>query len=214
MKSPKVIVWLDVDDVLLDFRRMYNRHLKEKYNINILEDYQASTWDYTEILETIKFLDTMSTMSEHWTSTQKIIPGADKFTQELEKLGVHIILITHLDGSLAPNRIDALTSQNVVFHEAYFTMGRTKGDFAQQVVRRYPKALNLFMDDRAANVEEFVRVMPRVHTAITLDVPFNEPEKSNALESGEKRILFVPDQQAMYQEMLKIVKTLVKGKKA
>lgn len=215
MKSPKIIVWLDVDDVLLNFRHMYNRHLKENYGIKIPTNYQALTWDYTEVLPTkIKFPETMGTLGEYWTNQQKIIPGADKFTQALDKLGVHIILITHIEGKQGPNRIEALTNQGVNFHEAYFTMGRTKGDFAKQVVRRYPKSINMFMDDKASNVEEFVKVVPRVHTGITLDVPFNEGEKSVVLAENEGKILFVKDQTQMYKTMLKIVKGLLKGKKA
>lgn len=213
MKKPKIIVWLDVDDVLLDFRSMYNRHLKENYGIKIPEDYQALTWDYTEVLpKKIKFPETMKTLGKFWTANQQALPGAAKFTQDLEKLGVHIILITHIEGEQAPDRMKVLTDQKISFHEAYFTMGRTKGDFAKQVVRRYPNAINMFLDDKASNVWEFANVVPRVHTGITLDVPFNDGEKEVVLKQDEGKILFVKDQKQMYKTALRLVKKLLKVK--
>jgi hypothetical protein len=214
MKNPKIIVWLDVDDVLLDFKHMYNRHLKENYGIKIPENYQPLTWDYTEVLpKKIKFPETMKTLGKFWTSNQTALPGAAQFTKTLEKLGVHIILITHIEGEQAPDRLAVLTDQKICFHEAYFTMGRTKGDFAKQVVRRYPKAINLFMDDKAANVVEFLNEVPRVHTGITLTVPYNDGERSVILENDFGKILWVKDPEQMYQTMIKVVRQLLKEKK-
>jgi hypothetical protein len=46
----EIIVWLDVDDVLLDFKKKYNRHLRENYNVNIKDNYIPKNWHYTEVL--------------------------------------------------------------------------------------------------------------------------------------------------------------------
>lgn len=204
----EIIVWLDVDDVLLDFKMMYNRHLKENYDIKIPHNYIPKTWHYTEILpKKIKFGQTMETLGKRWAKNQKALEGAKDFTKQLKKMGYRVILITHIEGEQGPDRINCLMREGIHFDEIYFTMGRTKSEFAVEVVKRYPKAVNCFMDDKAENVVDFLMNVPKTELGLTLDLPFNDQTFATLPEElRDGRFVAVKTHKDMYKAMLKFLK--------
>lgn len=214
-KKPKIIVWLDVDDVLLDFKGKYNRHLRENYNINIKDSYIPLNWNYGEVLPPkVLFKQTMKTLGRFWAGEQKALSGAKQFTQTLKKMGVKVILITHIEGEQGPNRIETLIKEGLFFDEVYFTMGRSKSDFAKQIWKRYPGYINCFMDDKAENVIDFIHHVPQTKFGVTLKVPYNDKTfRQCQLSPPDHRLLWVKDYKAMYRAMLKFVKKTM-GKNA
>lgn len=174
MKS--VIIWLDVDDVLLDFKNRHNRFLRKKYKVNIPDDYIPLNWDYTEVIEApLTFKETMQALGNRWSQNQKALPGASKFVKTLKKHGYHIILITHIEGEQGPERIKNLIKNKIIFDEIYFTLGRHKSEFAKEIIKKFPKDFShIFMDDKAGNVIDFIENVPQTTLGVSLDLPFNE----------------------------------------
>jgi hypothetical protein len=76
MKSIKTntLVWVDVDDVTVIFRKMFNKFLRETYGFNISDDYVAHGWSYPEIIpKGDNFMDYFNSLPKNWTEHLDVI---------------------------------------------------------------------------------------------------------------------------------------------
>lgn len=177
-----LVVWVDADEVLVRFQKLFHEHLRKHYKIKIPKNFVSKEWDYSGVLpKSISIDDAMMTLPKNWTEIQECHEGAKDFTLELRKLGCRVVIITHVNESLAPGRIQNLLGHGIFFDEIYFTMSHKKIDFAKQLVDRYvdqdgKPVKSLFIDDRAKNIVEFVQELPGFIHGITLNTPYNNLE--------------------------------------
>lgn len=200
----KTIVWLDVDDVLLDFKNRHNKFLRKKYKVNIPDDYVPQTWDYLEVLKhPLTFIETLRALGTNWSRNQKALPQAKEFTQKLKKAGVRVILITHIEGEQGPDRIANLVKNGITFDEIYFTMGRKKSDFMKALILKYPGCRHVFVDDKASNVIDFLKTIKESTLGVSLDLPFNQEWLK---EYRGKKLVLTKNYLDMYDVVLKFLK--------
>lgn len=178
-----IVVWVDADEVLVHFQRLFHEHLRKHYKLKIKKNYISTEWDYSPVLpKSITIDDAMNTLPKNWTEVQEIHEGAREFMLALHEMGCRVVIITHVNEALAPGRIQNLINHGIYFDEIYFTLQHKKIDFAKKLVRRYADAegkpvRNFFIDDRAKNVVEFLQDMPNLIQGVTLDTPYNDLEK-------------------------------------
>lgn len=202
-----IIVWLDVDDVLLDFKAKYNRHLRINYGLKIKDNYVPKNWHYTEVLpKKVSFAETMQGLGMPWAKNLKPIDQAMEFTQKLKSLGIKVILITHIEGEQGPDRIENLVENKIHFDEIYFTMGRKKSEFAKAISLRYPKHQHIFVDDKAENVTDFLTHVPKTIFGVTMDLPYNDPVIASWDDTLGTLISHPKNQQGMFKVVLNYLK--------
>lgn len=180
MNHHVAVAYLDVDDVLLDFRRMIlesyvtDRISKDPVD---LDNYVAREMSYSELVTPDTF---SSYMSRNRFRNLKAIPGAAEFTNHLKAKNVKVVLITSLDPRYGTNRILDLHEAGIYYDEMYFTLGGNKGEYVQALNKRHGVGPNLpavFVDDMAKQclrVAEFDREK-RV-TPVTIDFPYNQKD--------------------------------------
>jgi hypothetical protein len=88
-------------------------------------------------------------------------------------MGCRIILLTSVNGTQGPERIKNLYSHSIYFDEAFFTRGRQKSEFANELLPRYVDSQgrpckSILVDDYAKNVVEFVQHVPGALYGVTL----------------------------------------------
>lgn len=187
MKNPKVIVWLDVDDVLVDFLGKFNKHLNARLGTSLHRSYMPKSLGWSEIVSKEAFEFAMNSLPDDWTGDMEIFKGAAEFTKKLRKAGVRVNIITSIFSKSAPYRIKSLIAQGVEFDEAYFTKGAEKGAFARELVERfkkngkYPKSI--LVDDMMRNCIEFTEKVPN-SAAFSLDYPYNDDARAALRRTG------------------------------
>lgn len=213
-----IVVWVDADEVLVKFQKLFHEHLRKHYKLKIPKNFVSKEWDYSSALpKSITIDDAMRTLPSNWTEIQDMHDGAREFMLELNKLGCRVVIITHVNEALAPGRVQNLINHGIYFDEIYFTLQHKKIDFAKKLHRRYvdtdgKPVRNFFIDDRAKNVVEFLQEMPNFVQGITLDTPYNDIENKQYghylnMDFSSKT------QQDMYKVMLSSIKKRIKEEK-
>lgn len=177
-----LILWIDVDDVLLEFRPMFNQFLRETYGFKIDNDYMAKTWTYDEIIpEGDDFMNYFNSLPVNWTENQVPFPFVKKYLNEIKKMGHHIIFITAVPEHVVHYRLKNLISHNLYFDEIYFT-SQSKSVYAKEVLKRFrdnDKLKNILIDDRAKNGVDFHKNIPNMEKIVSLKADFNSHEMKN-----------------------------------
>ena len=211
-----VVVWVDVDEVLVEFRSMLNDHLNKSFNLNLDRDYVAHDWHYSDVLpKEASFPTIMSGLPKNWPEHQPLYAGAAEFTQTLKEMGCEVVLITHIDLELAPYRLKNLFYHGIYFDEIYFTLGKSKTDFAVPLSLRFTDeenrpAKNIIIDDKAQNVIEFLDMVPNMSLAVTMDYNYNKESLAKCRNYGKMLDAKSKTQQEMYKKVLAEVKRLQK----
>lgn len=209
-----IVVWVDVDEVLVEFRPLLNAHLNKSFNLSLHRDYVANDWGYSDVIpKEASFPEIMSGLPKNWPEHQVLYEGAAEFTRDLKKLGCEVVLITHLDLELAPYRLKNLFYHQVYFDEIYFTLGKSKVDFAHPVSLRFTDnqgrpAKNIVIDDKAQNVVEFLDLMPNMALGVTMDYAYNKSTLAKTKNFGPLLDAKSKTQQDMYQKVIAKVKQL------
>jgi hypothetical protein len=213
-----IVVWVDVDEVLVSFRKMFHKYIRDKYKIAILDDFIPNDWIYSEVFKTKeKFNEAFEALPKDWPKDLEIYSGALSFINELKSLNCRVVLITHLPTQFSPERIENLVRHNIDFDEIYFTYGRDKTEYSMALEKRYQNekgnpVTNLFIDDKALNVEEFLDRMPNVNFAVTLNQRFNniDIKRMKSKYNNSKLNCESLNQQEMFDKILKRVQLLTK----
>lgn len=212
--SKNIVVWVDADEVLVDFKSMFHAHLNEKYKFNLAPNYHAADWNYGCLFKDVKdFGVAFDSLPSNWPLNLKAIPGAKQFITTLKELGCKVVVITHLPAEKAPDRLENFAKNELNFDEIYFTWGRDKCDYAKALLPRYGQAHHLFIDDRASNVTGFLDKMPGMLSyAVTLNVPYNK-ETFEKYSNIPQHLLDTAStsQSEMYAKIIAKVKRLKEG---
>lgn len=206
-----IVVWVDADEVLVDFKSMFHTYLNEKYNLSLPLGYHAANWNYGCLFDDPKdFAAAFEGLPFNWPLKLKAIEGAKEFINQLKSLGCKVVVITHLPPEKAPDRLENFTNNDLNFDEIYFSWGRDKCDYAKALLPRYGEAQHLFIDDRASNVTGFFEKIPGMLTyAVTLDVPYNiETLIKNKDIPQELLDTSSTSQKEMYSKIIQKVKQL------
>ena len=213
-----MVMWVDADEVLVHFQKLFHEHLRKHYKLKIPKNFVSKEWDYSGVLpKSVTIDDAMMTLPKNWTEIQESHDGAKDFTLALKKLGCRVVVITHVNEELAPGRIQNLLGHGIYFDEIYFTLSHKKIDFAKKLVRRYVDSdgkpvKNLFIDDRAKNIVEFLQEMPNFIHGITLDTPYNELEMSQ-YGSYLNMDFTSKNQKDMFKKTLSLIKKHLRDEK-
>lgn len=213
-----IVVWVDADEVLVKFQKLFHEHLRNHYKLKIPKNFVSKEWNYSSALpKSITIDDAMATLPQNWTEIQEAHEGAKEFTEALNKLGCRVVIITHVNEDLAPGRVQNLLGHGIYFDEIYFTLRHKKIDFAKKLVRRYvdqdgKPVRSVFIDDRAKNVVEFVQELPNFIHGITLDTPYNDVEKADY--GSYLNMDFSSKNQAdMFKKTLDVIKRRIRAEK-
>lgn len=205
------IIWIDVDDVLVHFRPMFNRYLINTYKFKITENHVAKDWTYSDVLpKNHEFMDYFNALPENWTENQEIIAGAKEFIDELRAMGFYLIFITSVPEKQIHYRIKNLSEHKLIYDEIYFT-SRPKSFYANPAILQFANSddiKHILIDDRATNCVDFLtNVKNTIHT-VSMDIQFNSKELANQhLYNGQ--IDFNPKtSQDMHQALLTYLKNL------
>jgi hypothetical protein len=174
-----VVCWLDVDDVLVDFHRLFNALIKKKgYDVPL--NYIPSKYSYAELMPEEQFSEYFVQLGQNWPAKCKVFKGAAEFTRKLSEHGVRVILITSVFGHQGPERIKNLCKNHIYFDEIYLTKGRQKSEFASWLSTRYVDSKgcpvkNILVDDFAKNAVEFIKMVPNAVAGITMNIGYSQP---------------------------------------
>jgi len=179
----KSVVWVDVDDVCVMFRTMFNKFLRETYHFKITDDYMAKSWTYEEIIPAgDDFMNYFKSLPVNWTENQVVFPFVKAYLDEIHKMGHYIILITAVPEHAVHYRLKNLISTHqLYFDEIYFT-SQSKSLYAQEIIKRFGNSeliTNVLIDDRAKNCIDFLNNVPNMEKIISLDAPFNNSEMTS-----------------------------------
>lgn len=204
--TPKV-VWVDVDDILVDFHKMFNQHLNTKYNLNLPHDFLPKDMKYSEL--SINAYKEIDGLPAHWPLNQEVIDGAVEFTHKLNDLGCRVVLITSINGESGHFRIENLLKHKIYFDEIYFTkgIGISKGDLAAKMLHRFHTEDHIFVDDMVKNCIDFANKVPALKT-FALDFSYNGP-CIKAMSDDDK--LKVHYESKTHKELFINVLKLIKG---
>lgn len=204
------IVWVDVDEVLLRFRDMFNIYLANVHKIDVTPDFVSSDWAYSDVIpKEMTFNEIFGGLPSNWTQEQKVYKGAYRFLKKLKSLDAYVVLITHVPQEQSHFRIENLVNHKLYYDEIYFT-GSSKTVFSEQILKRFhpnkgKKIFNFFIDDRAKNVVEFLKNMPNVVYAVTLDLPYNQSDIKEGLQFKKKFDFSATTQNEMYERLLEAI---------
>jgi hypothetical protein len=197
----KKILWLDVDDCILDFQGAFNKHLiKEGVAPDLDPHYVQKEWDYSCVLKG-KGLD-FRAMMEHFIDTGCVslptLGSARRLTLAAKQLGYEVNLITAHPSYLTVERLRNLRDAGVHYDHYYSThhfdrKGRAlhwdKGEFIADLGFEF--AHNVFVDDRMGTVDKFVR--RGLGVGVTVDYPYNSEVRSTlALIEGNPNLIVSP----------------------
>jgi hypothetical protein len=206
MKSIKTntLVWVDVDDVTVIFRKMFNKFLRETYGFNISDDYVAHGWSYPEIIpKGDNFMDYFNSLPKNWTEHLDVFPFVKKYLDEIHNMGHYIIFITAVPDHGVPFRIKNLNLHKLYYDEIYFT-SQDKSLYAKEILKKfenYDKIESVLIDDRAKNCLDFFQNVPNIKRLISLDAPFNSFEMEL-----KTPITYHPNAQDMWEELMTYLK--------
>ena len=206
--NSKKIIWVDVDDVCVEFRTMFNKFLRETYNLKIDDHYMAQNWTYTEVIpEGSNFMDYFNSLPLNWTEHQKVFPFVKKYLEEIHNMGHYIILITAVPEHTTHFRLKNLVEHGIYFDEIYFT-SQAKSLYAKEVVKRfknYSQISNILIDDRSKNCIDFLHNVPNMEKIISLDAPFNNYEITN--HPANNILSYEKDTHAMWKKLIKYLRS-------
>ena len=207
-----LVVWIDVDDVLVKFKAMFHDHINKIMGLNLSPDYCPTNWNYHEIFkDDANFLKIFEQLPPDWPLGLMAHSGAKEFTKQLNELGCHVVLITHLRESMGIYRLSNLIKHEIYFDEIYFTFHTDKGRYAKEVSKRFRteqgEIKHVFIDDRAKNVVDMFKALP-LNYAVTLRNEFNVPDiELLALEQQSGKLSADSSGvEEMYQKLLNYVR--------
>jgi hypothetical protein len=208
-----IVVWLDVDDVLVQFHSFFNKFLQKKGYI-IPVDYKPEKYSYAELMPEEEFLRYFDELGAKWPAKLKAYKGAAEFTRQLSEIGCRVVLITSIDGQQGPERLKNLCKHKIYFDEMYLTRGRQKSEFASWLSMRYVNSRgnpvkNILVDDYAKNAVEFVKMVPN-SMAATIDIGYSKDWIRRSLHL--KKIVATPKNPAeLYEATFKLITKLLLG---
>lgn len=203
INTDKPVVWVDVDDVCVKFRRMFNKFLRETYGFKISDDYMAKSWSYDEIIpKGDKFMDYFNSLPVNWTEHQDLFPNVKDNLKQIHEMGHYIILITAVPEHAVHYRLKNLIEHGLYFDEIYFT-SQSKSLYAQEVLKRFNdshKIKNILIDDRAKNCVDFLTNIPNMEKIISMEAPFNDTEMKSHPTSSI--ISYEADTEEMWSKLM------------
>lgn len=205
------IVWVDVDDVLVIFRDMFNRYLRKTYKLKVKDKHIAKDWVYSDVLpKNHEFMDYFNALPENWTENQKVFAGAKKFIDEIRSMGFYVIFITSVPEKQVHYRLKNLAEHNLTYDEIYFTT-KKKSFYAKPAINHFENhqnIKNILIDDRAANCVDFLENIPNMIKAVTLNVPFNSEEFKIKSKFGKRLDFSSKTADEMHKTLLKFLRGL------
>lgn len=181
---PPAVVWLDVDDILLDFCGMYNKHLSglgyssPGRKRGIPEGYYPDNWNYSEIVSQEEHRDVFGTLPVDWPASLRAHGGSIGFTWRLHEAGARVVLVTSLPQTKALYRMRNLLAHGFYFDEIYFTghgEAQSKEEYVEALMQRFPASRHIFVDDRGETCLAFAKHFGNSRIDVhTVDRPYNK----------------------------------------
>lgn len=170
-------VYLDVDDILLDFHGYLNAFVGRTYDLILSHDFKPSEYDYSDVLKghgdgTLTIGKIFTDMGITWPKELHAIHNASLFTKALKALGARIVLVTSVSLEQLPVRIANLARNGVLFDELYPSKGIKKSSIINAFKYRATQD-DIFVDDMLSNCYE-VGANSVGLSIITLKTPYNE----------------------------------------
>jgi len=206
MSQEKYVVWLDVDDVLVDFCRTYNAHITSMGHGPLMLDYVPVSWNYLEVLGTEeRSREIFASLPADWPLNLEAHQGAVAFTWKLHMAGARVVLITSLGQAFAVHRLKNLTAHGIYFDEILFTSkgeGQEKPDYMDALMSRYAGAQHVFADDYWKNLLAVAKEFGSLVSTYTFERPYNAPA---AAEMFSLDVDVSKTRQEMFEKILKKV---------
>jgi FMN phosphatase YigB (HAD superfamily) len=160
-------LFLDIDGVLLNFEQSFVRWLNGHFAMNLPEDYQANSWDFTEVLEAEE-------LERRWRlylaspEAARMAPlvEPERFNALSRAHSVHLVTnfpLPHMDKRLA-NLADVGLAYRSLHHCGFLVYDghtpKTKGQTVAELLE--PGQAALFVDDHPDNCLDVARTCPDV----------------------------------------------------
>jgi len=200
------VVWLDVDDVLVDFCGLYNAHISSLGYGPLEKDYVPRHWNYSEIVGGESHgRAVFAALPPDWPLKLEAKRGAVAFTWRLHRAGARVILITSLEQRHASARIENLVAHGFYFDEIYFTGhgdGQEKHHYIDAHFQRYGSARHIFIDDYAKNVVAVAGALGALVESWTFDRPYND---QYAGQMAALCVTVLPDRETLFDAVVQAV---------
>jgi len=200
------VVWLDVDDVLVDFCGMYNAHISAMGHGPLAKEYVPLNWNYTEVLGTEKrSREIFSSLPADWPRLLEPHRAAVAFTWRLHDAGARVILVTSLEQKFATHRLANLTANGFYFDEIYFSSRGTsqeKADYIEALMGRYGAAKHIFLDDYGKNCVSVSSALGQLVDVRTFERPYNDQYKP---QFGKLGVAVSATRENLFDSVIEIV---------
>ena len=173
MDQPVGIVFLDVDDILLDFQGYGVEYVRKHLNALLPEGYRPQVWSGEDL--GIAWKELIPLMQPGCNRDLVALPGAAELTNWLMNAGFRVVLITKIQSNWEL-RMQNLRTQGIRYDEIYFCpFSQGKSVFVNEVLARFkPKIPWLFLDDNYTNCLEVATASPLwPGVVLQLDLPYN-----------------------------------------
>jgi hypothetical protein len=152
--SKTIAVFLDVDDLLVEFQPYVMQVVNATFQSSLPLDYKPNHWDWREILPAgMTDRELMRNIIPcDWPLRLEATSYAAQFTQNIAAMGVQVVLITKLEQSKQVLRLKNLAKNGIYYDEIYFCdPEHNKSDFVNSCLDRFSSDYWFFADDNAKN---------------------------------------------------------------
>jgi len=175
------ILWLDCDEVLLDFIREFNKFLGTKGHY-VAYEYMPEKWGAWAGIEQGDFGNLMQEFINHYSGNLPRLAKAEQLCRKARELGWHVNVITAHPSHLTKERLDNLSSEGLVFDGFYSTVsfgpdGKKFSIYKHDVAGHMPGDINVLVDDRFQTAKAWAesKSLPGAY-AVTVSRSYNSDD--------------------------------------
>lgn len=209
----KIIAFLDVDGVLLNFNEMAIKVINQTYGTNHSLEHIPQNWGFEELIPKDANPNLWwKRMPDNWPGLLKPLPYAPEYLLKLQRQGARVILITSLNPKQLPSRIAGLAKSGMKYDEIYAVpYGMKKSDFINPILERHNPRWSFFLDDKAENAFDVAKNC-EISVVYTLDYAYNREclkdiDRRDQEVDFSLRLIVYPNLVTAYEESLRFVQT-------
>ncbi len=218
IETTKHNLFLDCDDVILEYFRGFNVYIKENYGIKINKNALPEEWGYTKYIGDKEHL--FAEFSSKFNDKLEIMSGAIDFVNKAKAMGWTITLITNHPNCFTLGRIQLL-NKNKLYFDNYYSCGFhdpqgqvgkfSKAEFLKRLGYKDKNNINVLVDDKFSHAHDFVKA--NLGYGVTMDRSYNEKDIANSKNNDKLLIVksFVDpyaQNRAAFKETLKLLEKL------